>query len=1092
MKVFAKKICMNVLSFVFLYSLMYKMMRRISVIFFSLAILLNVYGKPHMIIESISKQWTQLYLQTSDSICVYSRQDSIAFSDSLFVKGMAYYKEKNYHQAINIFLECVAIDSLLNDFNWQSLFKRNRSNYSKWWVARCYYLIGNEQQAKKLSSNYLLEPYDRKLVEKSDSIFNWLKTVSANSISKNEELEKTIKICVLDSITFGAKHHRYALSLYELGQTYSSQRLFSKAKKSFQHAINIIEEICGNHWLVRSLYREMAKVAFEEGAILSAIRFQEKGLNIIDGDIDIQEDNVLISDYETLVGYYKSAGLGEKALELERKRLDYFKKYGDDFDYYSVLGGYAMMLSDAGYYKQALRIYRKMLSVSSRLNTEEEMAYLYYNLGDYATAIQHVQKAIQDDRPNLFNQINKQFLAKCYAAQGKIKEAIGIQKEILQSHDVNKLSYSNLWNGYVLFLDNLLHLAYFYNLAEQYDSALVNAVKSQKIIEDYFSPVSIESALSHYNMGMCYKGKQLWEDANIRFQQCYYIFKSHGLIHSCLNVLALLSECSFKLQDNGALTKYVTEIQNLARENLMLTFQELTYDERSRYIEEYSDMLNRQIPMYAYYTHSDSIIEAGYNASLMMKGALLNSENSIKRVIEESQDTSLKNLWEEMKVDRYILTKNLEKDSLYRKIDADSLQEVIYRLEDSLVVKCKEYGDITRSMKLKWNDVQQHLHPDEVVIEFLNFPINKDSVMYVALVLREDSQTPKMIPLFEEKQLNGFPDSIHYQCREMTDLVWKPLQSELEGIKNIYFSPSGRLYNIGIEYLPGMENYNIIRLSSTRELVTEEETRTGNRAVLYGGLDYYAKLDTLSKDKSITTLNETFIRGLDIRGGKNKLPHTREEVEDISNELRKANWNCLVDSASMGTEESFKALSGKKISILHIATHGFYYTPEKADNKRYKFLQLDNRFASAEDKALTRSGLIMSGANHILEREELPDNVEDGILTAKEIADVDLRGLDLVVLSACQTGLGDISQGEGVFGLQRGFKKAGAKSILMSLWKVDDKATKILMTQFYKYWLSGQSKRQAMLSAQKYLREVEGGKYNEPKYWAAFILLDGE
>jgi CHAT domain-containing protein len=111
-------------------------------------------------------------------------------------------------------------------------------------------------------------------------------------------------------------------------------------------------------------------------------------------------------------------------------------------------------------------------------------------------------------------------------------------------------------------------------------------------------------------------------------------------------------------------------------------------------------------------------------------------------------------------------------------------------------------------------------------------------------------------------------------------------------------------------------------------------------------------------------------------------------------------------------------------------------------------------------------------------------------LTAKEIADVDLRGLDLVVLSACQTGLGDIAQGEGVFGLQRGFKKAGAKSILMSLWEVDDKATQILMTQFYKNLLSGQSKRQSLLSAQKYLREVDGGRYDEPKYWAAFVLLD--
>jgi CHAT domain-containing protein len=228
-----------------------------------------------------------------------------------------------------------------------------------------------------------------------------------------------------------------------------------------------------------------------------------------------------------------------------------------------------------------------------------------------------------------------------------------------------------------------------------------------------------------------------------------------------------------------------------------------------------------------------------------------------------------------------------------------------------------------------------------------------------------------------------------------------------------------------------------------------------------------------------------------LRGGKEYLPHTKEEVEQIAKQLCKANWSCQLDTLDKGTETSFKSLSGEKVNTLHISTHGFYYTPDEADKMGYDFLRLDNHMASAEDKSLTRSGLILSGANHILEGEKLPENVEDGILTAKEIADLDLRGLDLVVLSACQTGLGDISQGEGVFGLQRGFKKAGANSILMSLWEVEDEATQILMTQFYKNLVSGQSKRQSLRSAQKYLREYNNGCYHEPKYWAAFILLDG-
>ena len=182
----------------------------------------------------------------------------------------------------------------------------------------------------------------------------------------------------------------------------------------------------------------------------------------------------------------------------------------------------------------------------------------------------------------------------------------------------------------------------------------------------------------------------------------------------------------------------------------------------------------------------------------------------------------------------------------------------------------------------------------------------------------------------------------------------------------------------------------------------------------------------------------------------------------------------------------------------------------------------DNQPRYVEDKSLTRSGLLLAGANNALMGKKLPEGVDDGILTAKEISQLDLRGLDLVVLSACETGLGEI-KGDGVFGLQRGFKKAGANSLLMSLWKVDDNATQLLMTQFYKNLTSGMSKFESLRQAQKCVREYEVEvevksdirpsvsahakeqaqqnankekafkkvkKYEDPKYWAAFILLD--
>ena len=170
-----------------------------------------------------------------------------------------------------------------------------------------------------------------------------------------------------------------------------------------------------------------------------------------------------------------------------------------------------------------------------------------------------------------------------------------------------------------------------------------------------------------------------------------------------------------------------------------------------------------------------------------------------------------------------------------------------------------------------------------------------------------------MITLFEKKQLKQVSDTLYYQCNDMTDLVWKPLQSELEGIKNIYFSPSGALYNIGIEYLPGMENYNIYRLSSTRELVTGGKTEAENRAVLYGGLDYYAGFDTITNRKSEIKadfyIEHANVRGMNLRGGKELLPQTKIEVELIGKELKNAQWNYVLLTGGKGTEESFKDAS---------------------------------------------------------------------------------------------------------------------------------------------------------------------------------------
>lgn len=861
--------------------------------------------------------------------------------------------------------------------------------------------------------------------------------------------------------------------LFEEGEEFCDDEDYEKAKKVYCQSVNILEN-CGatNLLLYYQVLFELAEIAEEEEDYYAAVRYMEKAMTVNNDTVKkaIAEDEGVYSPIRVLSDCYAHAGMWEKALPIKHQRLKrkWQNRHSGNFDI--VLEDYMHWIENANYYKYAFRILRDL---NEEYGEDKYYNYwmgeCYYHLGDYDKALV------------CFEKVNNDFgRAKVYAVKGDITKAIEIQERIVEG-DIKDKGHIIYLSGHDSSGKNLSMLANYYIQNGEYDKAI--SCEEQNEV----------TTISCLNLGRAYAGKREWSKAIEYATKAYSMNQQES---SKALALTDLSHYSFVVNNRRDLQKYVSELFACASAELLSAFQELTYEERSSYIAHYSELLTEQIPMYAYYTSADTLTALTYDASLLMKGALLNSENSVRHVISENRDASLKELWEELCANRFILDKQMEKEASERKLDTDSLQKVICRLEDSLTIKCKEYDDITKNMQLKWLDVQRRLSSQDIAIEFLRIPINNDSVIYAALSLRKDSRMPMMTALFEEKQLKQVSDTLYYQYEGIADLVWKPLRSELQGVKNIYFSPSGALYNIGIEYLPGMEEYNIYRLSSTRELAIKKQMDTGENAVLYGGLDFYAELDTSNVSKGTQLIDSVFVehanvRDMKLRGAQGYLPETKIEVERISKEFDKANKPCQLFTEKVGTEESFKALSGKKINNLHICTHGFYYSQEDADRIDYDFLQLRGDFQSAEDKSLTRSGLLMAGANHILEGDTLPDNVEDGILTAKEIADIDLRGLDLVVLSACQTGLGDIAQGEGVFGLQRGFKKAGANTILMSLWKVDDKATQILMTQFYKNFLSGQSKRQSLFSAQKYLREYDNGKYDDPKYWAAFVLLDG-
>ena len=528
----------------------------------------------------------------------------------------------------------------------------------------------------------------------------------------------------------------------------------------------------------------------------------------------------------------------------------------------------------------------------------------------------------------------------------------------------------------------------------------------------------------------------------------------------------------------------------------------------TQFANEYLNILPYLVSQY---TNKESISELFNKTCLFAKGILQNTGIEMRKLILESKDSSLIAKYHALSTNINIYNKLIEKPIKERFVNADSLKSVIQEQEMELARESKAFGDYTRNLAIGWRDIQRNLENDDIVIEFLDFPLlGTKSTMYIALTLKKNYDAPHMVTLFEKNQLKEISEDDYHTKTDVYNLVWKPLEEELNGVKNIYFTPSGELHRIGIEFLPISKTENICdvytlhRLSSSRLLAVIQDETEGKNSILYGGLDYDEKSKAISIDSVSTkpimrhAFNRANMDSLSLRSSFEYLEGTKKEADMIAADMKLHRVPYVYYNGTDGTEESFKQLDGTRPKLMHIATHGFFLTEEEAKKSWLTspkmLLMAENSLKASrpvEDKPMTRSGLLFSGCNHAIQHEQIPESEEDGILTAQEISTLDLRGLDLVVLSACQTGLGDVVSGEGVFGLQRGFKKAGAKTILMSLGKVDDEATRILMVEFYRNLMNGMTKRQSLKDAQQYLRKVGNGKYNDPKYWASFIMLDG-
>lgn len=623
-----------------------------------------------------------------------------------------------------------------------------------------------------------------------------------------------------------------------------------------------------------------------------------------------------------------------------------------------------------------------------------------------------------------------------------------------------------------------------------YFSEAVRTIKESIAVSEEYG---LKEPLPYNNMGTLYLYRSKFQQSVEWFLKSYELCKTPYESDE----IGMNTALGLYLSKDSTVSNFCSDISKKMRKNIQDMFAFMSGEERSIYwkhFENYLPMLNLII-----YESADlNTFATIYDNILETKGLLLRSTNNIRDAILNSENKD--DVADYAKIGQLKQQLLNEKDNELR----TSIKNEIEVIDKRLTQHVNAYADFASSKAIQWRDVRDVLSNDEVAIEFYNIPVvwGLDSIQtmngeprYCAVILRNDYEYPHIIALCKESQLEELEKEDLYETDSIYNLVWKPLEEELKGVRNIYFAADRELHKIGIEYAPmpngGIigDKYNLYRLSSTRVLAENRAEKRSENAVLYGGLRYDIEKEELiaesrSGDYHPTTTSRAFSAD-NTRYGVKYLPGTLEEVKEISQ-----NFNIspkLVTDIS-GTEESFKSLAGSHIDIIYLATHGFFWNEDDAKKRNYvTFLNNTKNLRSDEDKALTRSGLFFSGANLGLRGESLPNDVEDGVLTALELSNMNLGHVDMVVMSACESGLGETS-GEGVFGLQRGFKLAGANTLLMSLWKVDDTATQILMSNFYKNYLSGKSKQESLKLAQQSLRN--NSEYTAPEYWAAFILLD--
>jgi len=872
----------------------------------------------------------------------------------------------------------------------------------------------------------------------------------------------------------GTQTREYARALRNLGTLYIKIGNYEKAKQFYLESMDLVEKILGtSHPDYFHSLRNLATVLGWLGQTEDAYTLATKCLQLTR------------STKEKLPWEYARSLSYMAVLEIENGNYGLADKYLGEaipvlklqigFDYWETLRTWATNFAFLGNYvkaKQQLHVVRN--SIKERAGSMNYQYLLCLN----DLSVMHEKLAEYDS-------------------------AMLIQKELL------KLRINQGGKSHPEYFTTLNNLGRSYQELGQYDSALrcfeeASDKFPDKQTQGYVSVLG--NLASTYNELRNYTKAEFYYKRAVTIAQTY-LNENHPNYIQSINNLAWFY---FKRNELSKAEPMFVESVGKKIKELRRIFPTLSENERLQYYQDNTIFINNfESFCFARYAENPSIAASWYNMRLASKNILFSVSQNIRQKISLSRDTSLLRAFDDWRASVNLLQKAYQspKDQLLGQ--TTTLAELEGRVNDLEKKLGVYFLDNTSMNSQRWQDVQAELKNDEYAIEIvkvLNSSQANHQWVYAALgISGAEKVKPKLFTIgdalsLETKYFNYYRNAIvaGVEDNESWSKFWVPISREIGHAKKVYLSLDGIYHKINLNTLRNpdtgkylFETVDIAIIGNTKDLI-ESSTRSTpviSDATFFGYPDFNNTIE--SKEKNTTNrkgIQREFRMGNQITrflGGDSdisELPGTKAEIENISSLLSGKGVNVTIYSRGKALEENLKELQSPL--ILHIATHGFFL-PNNSMTSNQTILGMNA--TSFDENPLMRSGLLLAGAKFAINGSRSYDlTSEDGVLTAYEALTLDLNRTELVVLSACETGLGVESNGEGIYGLQRSFQIAGAKNVIMSLWKVDDQATMEFMTHFYSYWVTTKSKRKAFSESQKIMKE----KYvNEPIKWGAFVLI---